>query len=309
MILVPKKDDTWRMCTNCMPINNITIRYRHLIPCLDDLLLIAWFSNGDECKTIFKTKFGLYEWLIMHCGLTNVPSTFVRLMNHVLRSLIGKSVLEILRKETLFANLEKCIFCTNKVVFLGFVVGSHGVKVNREKVKAIKEQPMPKIVGEVRSFHGLACFYKTSIKDFQRLTQAPILALGNFLKSFELEHGASWVGIEAMLLQEGYPIAYFSELNVVANVLSRRHTLIAMLETKMIGLDWIKELYEKDIDFSKPFAMYVHVAFREEIVCANKLNQPIVLKEAHESDLMGYFGELKTYDVLNEREISPPKKI
>ncbi|RDY02062.1 Retrovirus-related Pol polyprotein from transposon opus, partial [Mucuna pruriens] len=60
-----------------------------------------------------------------------------------------KSVLEILRKEILFVNLEKCIFCINEVVFLGFVVGSHGVKVDSEKVKAIQELPTPTILEKV----------------------------------------------------------------------------------------------------------------------------------------------------------------
>ena len=129
----------------------------------------------------------------MPSELTNAPSTFMRLMNHVLRTFIGKFVvvyfddiliysksldehvehikcmLAFLRKECLYANLKKCTFCTNKVVFLGFVVSAHGMEVDEEKIKAVREWKPPQNVSQVRSFLGLAGFYRWFVKDFSSI--------------------------------------------------------------------------------------------------------------------------------------------
>ena len=211
VLLVPKKYGKWRICCDCCAVNNTTIKYRSPIPRLDDMLDelhgSTMFSKidlksgnhqirikeGDEWKTTFKTKFGLYKWLVMSFGLTNAPSTFMRLMNHVLGDCIGKfvvvyfddilvystsieshihrfrEVLLVLRKNQLFSNVDKCTFCVDSVVFLGFIVNKNGVHVDPSKIQAIQEWPTPKNVGEVRSFHGLASFYRRCVPNFSSL--------------------------------------------------------------------------------------------------------------------------------------------
>jgi hypothetical protein len=221
---------------------------------------------GDEWKTAFKTKFGLYEWLVMPFGLTNAPSTFMCLMNEVLRPFIGLFVIvtfddiliysksmedhlkhlsvvfDALRAAHLFANMDKCIFCTQRVLFLGYVVSPQGIEVNSSKIVNIQEWPTPTTVTQIRSFLGLAGFYCWFVCDFSsiaaplheltkkdvpfswsdshevafrtlkdKLTHPPLLQLPNFNKVFELECDASGIGLGAVLLQEGKPVAYFSK--------------------------------------------------------------------------------------------------
>ncbi|RDX78853.1 putative LRR receptor-like serine/threonine-protein kinase, partial [Mucuna pruriens] len=87
------------------------------------------------------------------------------------------------------------------------------------------------------------------------------------------------------------------KMNVVVDALLRRYALIAMLETKLLGLDYIKELYEKDLDFCEPFAMCVHG--QKLYVSMSSIWQLLMMK-AREGGLMGHFGELKTFDIFSE---------
>jgi hypothetical protein len=204
-VLSPKKDGGWRMCTDSRAINKITIRYRFPLPRMDDLMDCLsgakFFSKidlksgyhqirmreGDEWKTTFKMNEGLYEWLVMPFGLTNAPSTFMRLMNEVLKDFIGKFVIVYLddilifskteeehlrhltlvmrrlQQEKLLINLKKSSFMKKELIYLGFVISSNELKMDPEKVKAIKDWPSPKNIFEVRSFHGLASFYRKFI--------------------------------------------------------------------------------------------------------------------------------------------------
>jgi hypothetical protein len=129
--------------------------------------------------------------------------------------------LDVLRKEILYANIEKYTFCANQVIFLRFVVSGQGIQVDESKVKAIKEWPIPMNVSKVRSFNELTKkglvfkWGEPQEKTFQdlnkHLTEVPLLVLPDFTKTFEVECDASGIGIGGVLMQNGKPVAYFSE--------------------------------------------------------------------------------------------------
>ncbi|RDY05800.1 Retrovirus-related Pol polyprotein from transposon 17.6, partial [Mucuna pruriens] len=154
-----------------------------------------------------------------------LPSTFMRLMIHILRSLIDKCV---------FAYFDNILVYSTRVD--GILVGSRGIKMDEKKVKAIQIWLTPKNMSDVRSFHRLASFCKCFVKVFStlaaplneiirkdvgfkweepqerdRLTHVPILVIPNFHKSFELECDASNIGVKTVLLQEWNLISYFIE--------------------------------------------------------------------------------------------------
>ncbi|KAG8490723.1 hypothetical protein CXB51_013780 [Gossypium anomalum] len=239
VLLVPKNDGIWQMCVDCRAVNKITIKYRHLIPRLDDMLgelsgaklfskidLKSGYhqirmQEGDEWKTAFKTKHGLYEWLVMPFGLTNAPSTFMRLMNHVLRFFIGKFCVVYFDDILIYSKTLE-----DHVIFLGFVVSAQGLEVDQEKIKAIQEWPRPISISQFEASMDWRAFI-------------------DFSRTFELECDASGVGIRAVLTQDGRPIAYFSEklsgapLNYPVYD-KEMYTLIRALETWQHYL-WPKE--------------------------------------------------------------------
>jgi hypothetical protein len=224
--------------------------------------------DEDAHKTAFTTPFGQYEFRVLGQGLANAPATFQSLMNRLFAPYLNKFVviylddimiysktasehlehiklvLEVLRKEKLYAKLAKCDFNKVEVPFLGHIVGRQGVRVNPKKIATVQTWPIPTDITQLRQFLGLTNYFRKFIQGYssltaplhdlthkgtdfksawkdshtalfeqlkELLTTAPILALPDFDKPFTLVSDASVMGTGAVLLQEGRPIAYTSK--------------------------------------------------------------------------------------------------
>ncbi|KAI3779509.1 hypothetical protein L2E82_09230 [Cichorium intybus] len=150
-------------------------------------------NDEDVCKTAFRTRYGHYEFLVMPFGLTNAPAVFMDLMNRVCKPFLDKfvivfiddilvyskseaehevhlrEVLRTLKNEQLYAKLSKCDFWLQEVQFLGHVVSVEGIKVDPAKIEAVMKWEPPKTPTEVRSFLGLAGYYRRFIQDFSKI--------------------------------------------------------------------------------------------------------------------------------------------
>ena len=219
----------------------------------------------DIPKTAFRTRYGHYEFLVMSFGLTNAPAAFMDLMNRVFKPFLDKFVivfiddilvyskseeehaqhlriaLQTLRENQLYAKFSKCDFWMTSVTFLGHVVSENGISVDPNKIEAIQSWPRPTSVTEIRSFLGLAGYYRRFVKDFSRLaapltkltrknekfewtdqcersfeqlkeclTTAPILALPSGSGGYAVYCDASRIGLGCVLMQYGKVIAYAS---------------------------------------------------------------------------------------------------
>ncbi|GJR31352.1 putative reverse transcriptase domain-containing protein [Tanacetum coccineum] len=215
--------------------------------------------------TAFRTRYGHYEFQVMPFGLTNAPAVFMDLMNRVCKPYLDKFVivfiddiliysktkeehsehlkiiLDLLKKEKLYAKFSKCDFWLESVQFLGHVINREGVHVDPAKIEAIKNWPVPTSPTEVRQFMGLAGYYRRFIEGFSliakpltKLTQknkrfewgadedeafqklkqdlctAPILALPEGPDDFVVYCDASLKGYGAVLMQRDKVIAYAS---------------------------------------------------------------------------------------------------
>ena len=266
-----KKDKTRRFCVDFRDLNEITRKDR-IEDCFDilggnlyftslDLQAGYWqilMAPGDIAKTAFICPLGLYEFLVMPFGLCNAPSTFQRAMDTVLAGVKWKTclvyiddilvfgrtfdehlerlgdVLSRIEKSGLKLKPSKCSFAQTEVYYLGHIISAKGINVDPEKVKAVKSLLPPTSKMVLRSFLGLASYYRRFISDFadvaqpltrllrddarfewgsaqvksfatlkERLTTAPILAYPDWDATFLLQTDASNDAIAAVLSQVG----------------------------------------------------------------------------------------------------------
>ena len=144
----------------------------------------------DIPKTAFRTRYGHYEFLVMSFGLTNAPAAFMHLMHSVFRPYLDsfvivfiddilvysrsredheqhlRTVLQTLREKKLYAKFSKCEFWLDSVAFLGHVVSSEGIQVDPKKIEAVPNCPRPSSATEIRSFIGLAGYYRRFMEGF-----------------------------------------------------------------------------------------------------------------------------------------------
>ena len=219
----------------------------------------------DVPKTAFRTRYGHYEFLVMPFRLINAPTAFMDLINRVFHPYLDqfvvlfvddilvyskdaqdheyhlRIVLEILRENQLFAKSSKCDFWLKEVSFLGHIVSTEGIRVDLVKIKAIMNWKPPRNVTEVRSFLGLAGYYRRFVQGFsviasslirllqkavklewddkcqssferlkEILVEAPVLIQPTSGRDYTMYNDASRIGLGCVLMQDGKVVAYAS---------------------------------------------------------------------------------------------------
>ena len=218
VLFVQKKNGDLRFCIDYRKLNDITIKNRYPLPLISETLdrlskakyftkldIISAFNNlrikeGDEWKTAFTTRYGLYEYLVMPFGLCNGPSSFQAYINRALQGLLDnfctayvddiliysnnlrehrrhvRQVLQRLREHDLFIDIAKCSFETHEVQYLGLIIGTDGIRMDPKKIAAVMEWPAPRHLKDVQGFLGFCNFYRRFIPDFAKIAH-PLTAL------------------------------------------------------------------------------------------------------------------------------------
>ncbi|GKF56107.1 putative reverse transcriptase domain-containing protein, partial [Tanacetum coccineum] len=161
VLFVKKKYGSFRMCIDYHELNKLTVKNRNPLSRIDDLFYQLQGSRvyskidlrsgyhqlrvreEDILKTAFRTCYGHYEFQVMSFGLTNAPASEEEHSEHL------KLILELLKKEELYAKFSKCEFWLSKVQFLGHVINNEGIHVDPSKIESIKDWASPKTLTEI----------------------------------------------------------------------------------------------------------------------------------------------------------------
>ncbi|GBG72657.1 hypothetical protein CBR_g12230 [Chara braunii] len=214
VLFVPKREGELRICIDYRGLNAITVKNVEPLPRIDDLLdrvqACKYFSKSgyhqievhpdDQYKTAFRTRYGHYQFIVMPFGLTNVPATFQRCMDDLFRPWLDRfvvvylddilvfnrtlqehqghlrQVLEKLREANFKINAKKCEWAKTQVLYLGHVLDGDGIKPEDSKIVAIRDWPTPRTLTELRSFLGLANYYRKFVRNFSTIA-APLRRL------------------------------------------------------------------------------------------------------------------------------------
>ncbi|XP_026420118.1 uncharacterized protein LOC113316109 [Papaver somniferum] len=242
ILLVKKKDGSWRFCVDYRKLNDMTIKDKFPIPLIEELLDEL---NGDIVFTKLYLRYG-YHQIRMH--IQDIYKTAFRTMGILSSSksledhlVYLSEVLSLLRQHCLSANFKKCCFAQPQLAYLGHLISTEGVAADPDKLGAMQDWPQPTNLKKLRGFLGLAGYYRRFIKGYgtisrpltdmikknsffwsptalqafttlkQAMITSPLLALPDFYSPFVLETDACSKGVGAVLMQFGRPIAFFSK--------------------------------------------------------------------------------------------------
>ncbi|GJQ90871.1 putative reverse transcriptase domain-containing protein [Tanacetum coccineum] len=221
----------------------------------------------DIPKTAFRTHYGHYEFQVIPFGLTNAPAVFMDLLNRVCKPYLDKFIivfiddillysknkqeherhlkliLELLKKEELYAKFSKCEFWIPKVQFLGHVIDYQGIHVDPTKIESIKDWASPKSPMEIRDKQETAF---QLLK--QKLCSAPILALPEGSEDFIIYYDALIKGLGAVLMQREKVIAYASRQLKIHENNYTTHDLELGAELNMRQRRWLELLSDYDCE-------------------------------------------------------------